>query len=269
MTRRVIALASRPPFNRGSVRMALAPMIVGMAGGAIDTTFRGATFRIHKDAHPIEYGMLLYPGYNREELDFLIGGLSVGDVAVDLGSNIGMYALTMAVAVGAPGKCIAIDPSEPFMSKLMFNAQASGLGNVICENVAVGGEEGQVRINAVENNPGTATVSEVAEGGITMRPLLDILADHGVTRIAALKADIDGFEQKALGPFFTDAPDDLLPRRVVIETIMLEAESARFIRTMTDRGYRKTGETRSNALYQYDGTPKSAPNAPPPSKGDL
>ena len=42
----------------------------------------------------------------------VLGGLGEGDVAVDLGSNIGMYTITMAVRAGASGKVIAIDPSR-------------------------------------------------------------------------------------------------------------------------------------------------------------
>ena len=120
----------------------------------------------------------------------------------------------------------------------------------VFENVAVGGHEGNARLNAVEGNPGTATVSEVASGGIRMRPLVAILADNGVTAIAAMKVDIDGFEEKALGPFFREAADGLLPVRVVVETVLLTDETATFVKTMLDRGYVKTGQTRSNALFE-------------------
>ncbi|MEZ5760972.1 MAG: FkbM family methyltransferase [Paracoccaceae bacterium] len=250
LARILTGLASHVPFNRGRLRVATAHALLGLMGGTADVTFRGGRFRIHRDRSPIEYGMLLYPAYNAPELDFLLGGLKPGDVAVDLGANIGMFTITMAACVGDSGRVIAVDPSEPFMAKLRINAAVSGLSNIVFENVAVGGHEGNARLNAVEGNPGTATVSEVASGGIRMRPLVAILADNGVTAIAAMKVDIDGFEEKALGPFFREAADGLLPVRVVVETVLLTDETATFVKTMLDRGYVKTGQTRSNALFE-------------------
>lgn len=246
----LVSLASHAPFNRGSLRVTLAHRLMGMLGGTADIPFRGGRFRIGRDMNPIEYGMLLNPRYNAPELDFLLGGLQPGDVAVDLGSNIGMYAITMACLVGPEGKVIAVDASAEFMAKLKRNATMSGLANIVFENVAVGDREGRVRLNSVAGNPGTATVSESESGGIRMRALLSILNDNGVTRLAAMKVDIDGFEEKALGPFFRDAPDALLPRRVVFETILLNDENAHFVSVMRARGYQETGLTRSNALFE-------------------
>ena len=250
LQRFMTAVSHIPPLNRGHVRPRMARLILGLGEDRQDISFRGGSFRIHRHDHPTEYGMMLYPGYNRVELDFLLSGMPEGGVGVDLGANIGMYSIPLAVKAGPAGKVVAIDASAPFLAKLNFNAEASGLSNVIIHNVAVGDREGTVRLERVENNPGTAEVREDSAGGVRMRPLAAILADARVERVDAMKVDIDGFEDKALVPFFTTADDRLLPRRVVLEHVLLAPGSDHCLTAMRDRGYRLHGKTRSNSLYE-------------------
>ena len=245
----LLSIGRYSPFNRGTLRMRLSKLILKANGGPIDITFRGGNFRVFDDSHPIEFGMMLYPAYNAPELDFLTEHLRDGSVAIDLGANIGMFTIPMAVNAGPNGKVIAIDPSKAFQDKARFNAAASGLSNIAFENVAVGDADGRVNLQSVEGNPGTATVAEAQDGDTVMRPLLALVQDHGVDRVDAMKVDIDGFEEKALAPFFQDCPDDLLPKRVVIEHILLEEQDVTFIDMMLQRGYKEVGRTRSNALF--------------------
>ncbi len=246
----LVSLFSRAPFNRGSFRVALSHMVTGLAKHPLLITFRSARFAITNQRNPIEYGMLLNSAYNAPELDFLSEVLGEGDVAVDLGSNIGMYTITMAAKVGETGKIIAVDASASFMKKLRINAAANDFSNISFENIAVGGGEGEVQLNAVKGNPGTATVTESTTGGIPMQSLMTILERNKVDRISAMKVDIDGFEEKALGPFFAEAKNSLLPKRVVVEAVLLNDENAKFVKTMLKRGYVEIGQTRSNALLE-------------------
>ena len=50
------------------------------------------------------------PDYNIEELDFLRAHTPSGGVFVDVGANVGTYALALARHVGERGKVIAIEP---------------------------------------------------------------------------------------------------------------------------------------------------------------
>ena len=75
--------------------------------------------------------------------------------------------------------------------------------------------------------------------------LTGILAEAGVSAIDALKIDVEGAEDIALGPFLRDAPQSLLPRLIVIEdtsgnwTLDLFAMLAR-------RGYTELARSRHN-----------------------
>ncbi len=243
---------SHPPFNRGDLRRLLAPFTLGFARSqTMDITFRDARFRVCREGSPIDYGMLLRPAYNKEEIDFLGAVLSEGGVAVDVGSNIGMYTMTMAARVGETGTVLSIDASEVYFDRQRLNTRLNRFENIVIgENVAVGDRHGTVRLNTENCNPGTATVTEDDAGGIPMVPLLDLLEKHGIKRIDAFKIDIDGFEDKALTPFFRDAPDELLPRRFVLETILLPDQPEGFVQLMLDRGYVEVGRTRSNGLFE-------------------
>lgn len=246
----VIKICQTPPFNRGSLRSFAAHKITQLAGGKLDIWFRNCAYRISDMRNPIEGGMLLYSNYNANELNFLIGGIRNGGTAIDLGANIGMYTLPMAIKAGEKGTVLAIDASSEFLEKLAYNAQATPLENIIIENVAVGDREGNVRLKRIEKNPGTAEVREDANGKIRMCTLFSILRNHDVKKIDAMKVDIDGFEDKALVPFFNEASDELLPQRIVIEHLMMDGGRDTCLGAMKERGYKLIGKTRSNSLFQ-------------------
>ena len=44
-----------------------------------------------------------------------------------------------------------------------------------------------------------------------------VLADTGIAAIDALKIDVEGAEDLVLAPFLRDAPQDLLPKLLLIE----------------------------------------------------
>ena len=53
-----------------------------------------------------------------------------GGVFVDVGANVGTYALALARDVGADGKVIAIEPHPVTHARLAFNHAASGFRQV-------------------------------------------------------------------------------------------------------------------------------------------
>ena len=50
-----------------------------------------------------------------------------------------------------------------------------------------------------------------------MRPLADVLAENDITRIDALKLDIEGVEFETLEAFFSSVDFDLWPELIVLE----------------------------------------------------
>jgi Methyltransferase FkbM domain len=78
--------------------------------------------------------------------------------------------------------------------------------------------------------------------------LLRILNDAGVTRVDALKIDVEGFEDRVLTGFFKQALPSVWPRAVVIEHLSRNEWLEDCIADMRSRGYAEAGKTRSNTL---------------------
>lgn len=246
VARALIAAARHSPLGRGSFRRTMA----GLIGGPVDVELHGARYRLRLDNSAPARALLLHGRYNAEEIAFLAGGLQPGDAFIDIGCNVGTYALPLARRVGATGQVLAIDANPAMIAAISFNAEASGLPQVRPIHAAVGDREAEVALDLSANDMGGVAVAEGA-GGIPMRPLLHILAEAGITRIAALKIDIEGHEDSALVPFFAAAPESLLPARIVIERerqgrTRQPGSNAAF----AAHGYRLAGQTRGNAMWQ-------------------
>jgi FkbM family methyltransferase len=248
----IIALTQRSGLKRGAFRPMMSRLVNLLRGGPVDVTWQGASFRLHHQASATERGALFNPDYNREELDFLRANVPAGGTFVDLGANVGTYALVLARHVGAGGKVIAVEPHPIIHARLAFNRNASSADQVTLVAAAVGAADGELLIETDGDNLGASHVvsgapSESAIKVPSLR-LARILGDAGVTSVAALKIDIEGFEDRALLPFFKEAPPSLWPRAVVIEHLSRDEWRDDCIADMRARGYAEGGRTRSNTL---------------------
>jgi FkbM family methyltransferase len=149
--------------------------------------------------------------------------LAPGDTFVDLGANIGVFTVHAAKAVGPQGCVLAIEPSPAVLERLRFNVAANGFRNVRIAAVAIGDKRGQATLHAVANAHGSASLHETPGSDthltVPVEPLAALLSTHGIARVDAMKVDIEGYEDRALIPFFAEAPRSLWPRRIFMETL--------------------------------------------------
>lgn len=257
----VIGLAHRSGLKRGAFRPWLSRLIYVLRKGPVDTQYQGASFRFHHEASATERGALFNPHYNREELDFLRAHLKAGDVLVDIGANVGTYALALAPTVGRKGTVIAVEPHPVVHERLAFNRAASRLLQVRLVAAAAADCDGELMIKTDLDNLGASHVVTGTRPGEAIKvpalTLLRILGDAGVTRVDALKIDVEGFEGVVLTGFFAQAPQALWPHAVVIEHLSRNAWPTDCIADMIARGYRQAGRTRSNTLLLREGTARA------------
>jgi FkbM family methyltransferase len=248
----VIALAQRSRLKRGAFRPMLSRLVNLLRAGPVDVTYQGASFRFYHQASATERGALFNPDYNIEELDFLRAHSPEGGVFVDVGANVGTYALALARQVGAGGKVIAIEPHPITHARLAFNRAASNVTQVILVAAAAGPADGELMIETDGDNLGASHIvsGEPAANAIKVPSwrLQRILDDAGVTHVDALKIDVEGFEDRVLTGFFKQAPASLWPRAVVIEHLSRNEWLEDCIADMRSRGYAEAGKTRSNTL---------------------
>jgi FkbM family methyltransferase len=248
----IIALAQRTRLKRGAFRPMLSRLVNLLRAGPVDVTYQGAAFRFYHQASATERGALFNPDYNLEELDFLRAHTSQGGVFVDVGANVGTYAMVMARQVGAGGRVIAIEPHPVTHARLAFNRSASGFTQVSLVAAAAGDTDGNVMIETDGDNLGASHIAsgEPSENAIRVPSLRlqRILEEAGISHIDALKIDVEGYEDRVLTGFFANAPRSLWPRAVVIEHLSRDEWLNDCIADMRARGYAETGTTRSNTL---------------------
>lgn len=248
----IIALAQRSRLKRGAFRPFLSRLVHSMRAGPLDVQYQGASFRFYHQSSATERGALFNPDYNSEELDFLRKHTPAGGVFVDIGANVGTYALVLAQHLGELGKVIAVEPHPVTFARLSFNRMASGSTQVLLVAAAAGPSDGDLLIETDGDNlgashvvSGTATAQAIKVPSLRLMRILD---EANVARVDALKIDVEGFEDRVLTGFFKDAPRSLWPRAVVIEHLSRNDWRDDCIADMVARGFAIVGKTRSNTL---------------------
>jgi FkbM family methyltransferase len=248
----VIRLVQGSGLKRGVFRPWMSRLVHLLRAGPVDATYQGASFRFYHILSATERGALFNPDYNLDELAFLRAHTREGGVFVDLGANVGTYALTLAKTVGQKGTVIAVEPHPVAHTRLAFNCTASNLPQVKLVAAAAGAANGELLIETDGDNLGASHIvtDKTAPSAIRVPAftLQQILSEAGVTHVDALKIDIEGFEDRVLTGFFAQAPQTLWPRAVCIEHLSRAEWQQDCIADMIARGYREEKKTRSNTL---------------------
>ena len=245
----LIALTHKTILQRGALRKLMTKVIMSLAR-PLDVSFRNCKFRIEGRNNLIERGILSRPTYNNSEISFLEEAVKDGGVAIDIGCNIGLYALPLAKAAGPSGTVLAIDANPAMIEQLHFNARASGVENVTTVCIAVGSVETRADLEICKGDTAIVRVRESEEGSTQMRPLLNIVQDAGLKRVDSLKIDIEGHEDAAMVPYLQSCPEELLPARIVIERAAKTHDYPGCVAEFERLGYRLIGRTRNNSMYQ-------------------
>lgn len=146
--------------------------------------------------------------WERDSWQALQKHLHPGATFVDIGAHIGYYSLKATVPLGPSGRVLAIEPNPETLRKLRANIAASRARIITVEPVACSGSESIVelfagpstntgetslsRANASQDGPSTATYR------VRARPLDAIIREAGVSRVDAVKIDVEGAELMVL-----------------------------------------------------------------------
>lgn len=211
----VIAYA-RSPSHPAKLR--LLDMALSRVGKVNVRTANGAVFRINGRDH-IGRNILVHDSYEPRTLALarrLTEGK--GKVFLDIGSNLGLFAVNLAR--NADLRVIAVEPDPENFLELRTNIVLNGLANVTPCNVALGAETGFITLELpMEGNRGMTRVRQNGVSAIdgrhaclTVRQLCEWLK---LDRIDLLKMDVEGFEYSVLKGM--DFDGRLRPRNLVIE----------------------------------------------------
>ena len=223
---------------------------------ALDIEFEGIKLRCHiSDNGPERFVIFQERRAAWDALRMSTETLRPGDTFVDVGANFGLFSAVAAEKVGPGGRVIAIEPHPELVRRLKFNVAANGFDQVTVVESAVGDQIGEATfyVNTASFAESTLKLGAVeAKNQHAMRVpvtmLSKIVEEAGLSRIDALKIDIEGFEDRALVPFLETAPRAVWPQRVLLEVIHAADWAVDCIARMRDCGYAVVRENRSDAL---------------------
>jgi FkbM family methyltransferase len=177
--------------------------------------------------------------------------MAPGGVFVDIGANVGFFSVKIASHCGPDCRTLAIEPNPVTLARLRFNVQ-SLKDRITVIGKAIGRTAGTARFHSSGSNLGESRFDAAGEIEVAVEPLLDIVSALGVTRIDALKIDVEGYEDAALMPFFETAPKSLWPQRLVLEYTAQSNWKQDCLAYLLANGYRQHSKTRGNALLVLD-----------------
>jgi FkbM family methyltransferase len=184
------------------------------------TELLGFTMRL-RPGECVDRHLLFCPQlYERAELHALKQRLTGGDVFLDAGANIGFYSLALSPIVGSLGRVIAVDADPDNCERIRQHIAMNSITNITAHNLGLADKPGTLRlgINTTGNRGGSSFLINGDDGvEVQCKTLLDFLQEERVDRVDAAKFDIEGFEFRVLRPFLESAPNQLLPRAIVIE----------------------------------------------------
>jgi len=125
--------------------------------------------------------------------------LREGDVAFDIGANIGIHTMLMAKKAGVHGKVIAFEPEENNYETLLKNIRMNKMQNVLTVKTALGDtvEDGKLYVN---KHVGIGAISLIESTDSDMCQMVEVRpGDYLVEKLnlpvpKVVKIDVEGFE---------------------------------------------------------------------------
>jgi FkbM family methyltransferase len=152
----------------------------------------------------IEYTILSTGTYEDEISKLIKISLKPGDVALDIGANIGLQSLRMSKCVGNEGKVYAFEPLTYLQEKFSNNIKLNKADNVKLFPFALSDAESKAefKINKNNWNQGTFSIGN-NEQGTEIQQVIIKVADEipdikGLGRLDLVKIDVEGFEYQVL-----------------------------------------------------------------------
>jgi FkbM family methyltransferase len=231
----------------------------------VDIEAFGARFRLYPYFNLCEKRILFTPqDFDPTERAILAQTLRPGFIFLDVGANIGGYALAIAALAGRDAQIIAIEPQPVLFDRLVYNIGINPFATVKALAVAVVDRDGEVTLFLDGQNKGEASlriVNQDDEGRIRVpaRALLGLVREEGLPRIDAIKLDVEGAEDLILQRFLQQAPERLWPRLLILERG--EARwSTNLLHLLAEKGYVYELGTRNNHILSR--TPSKPDDAP-------
>ena len=152
--------------------------------------------------------------YEPHTTAIVIGALTLGDIAIDVGAHVGYFTSIFRLCVGGTGSVFAFEPMPSTFRRLLKNILGNRFNNVMALPIALSDESGEAVFYMDSENEGESSLM-VRPGlqscVVQLTCLDDMFQDFLAKRPRVLKLDAEGVELKILKGgesfFQTHAPD--------------------------------------------------------------
>jgi FkbM family methyltransferase len=265
--RALLAFTQAMPTSWIGKRLAFIARRLGLMvlkGQSADVERFGAKFRLHPYQNVCEKRVLftpqLFDGNERKILERKIleaktaQNTTEGFRFIDVGANIGAYALFVAALAGPRAKILAVEPQPDIFDRLVANIAFNPFGTVKAIACAISNKAGELTLFLDPRNKGESSIkiigsSQAQSIRVPALTLRDVMTQEGLSGLDAIKLDVEGAEDLILEPFLHDAPEALWPKLII-----LEDGSGRWQmdlnQLLTQKGYTLLMRTRLNYVYE-------------------
>lgn len=156
----------------------------------------------------IDWDLLFRGEYEPHMRHLFASLLREGDVAIDVGANVGAHTLTLAKIVGSAGCVLAFEPNPAIRERLERNLTLNDLGHVDVYRCALGaaGARMSLRVpsatSAESANPGMASLVALDTPhdliAVDVHALDTLWSATGQHRLDLVKIDVQGYEHPVL-----------------------------------------------------------------------
>ena len=162
-------------------------------------------FQTIKNDQGISTELQIYESHEPLTTHLIINELKQDMVCIDLGSNIGYYAVIESNIIGESGKIFAIEPSPVNFPILKLNLENQKKNNFVAYNIGIGdkNEEMEFIISAKSNwsrirmnNEKINSEDKVIK--IPVKTLNSFVNENNIKKIDILRMDVEGFEYSIL-----------------------------------------------------------------------
>ncbi len=175
--------------------------------------------------------------------------LKEGDIVVDIGANIGYYALLESRLIGESGRVYAIEPSPANIELLRRNIGLNGYTNIDTYELAIGDTNGyapmymtkQSNLNTLRDIAGTEKEGYFTrETRVRVMTLDEFLKDKRYPSL--IRMDVEGYEYQVIRGM-KDILSRKLPLTIFIEFhfhLLKKEETIEILETLRRAGFRMT-----------------------------
>jgi FkbM family methyltransferase len=191
-----------------------------------------------------------------------------GAVVADIGANIGYYTLLLSRLVGPGGHVYAIEPSPEIRLRLDDALHRNAVGNVTVVPYGISDRCERRAFTIASANLGASRFGEVADNGLELRRLADVIPADQLARLSFIKVDVEGMENAVMRDIAALLPQ--LPHELTLcAELRINPEMRAILAGFKREGMRFLHLPNRYSMFDYPSHPTEAEPCDEPADGQL